>query len=74
MSRALKNNFVEAPDKGGQAFNHLKEKIPKLGEAKLKEDVFVGQQIKKMLTYSTFGIKVTNIELAAWSFLKASSF
>ncbi|KAG8225103.1 hypothetical protein J437_LFUL004023 [Ladona fulva] len=39
-------------------------------EAKLKEDIFVRLQIRKLLKDPTFDTKVETIELAAWSSLK----
>lgn len=67
----LMKNFVKALHKGGEAFNHLKEKFPKLSEAKVKEGIFVGPQIRKLLKDPTFDSKLTNIELAAWSSFRA---
>lgn len=67
----LIKNFVKALDKGSEAFNHLKEKFPKLSEAKLKEGIFVGPQIRKLLKDPTFDTKLTDIQLAAWSSFKA---
>ncbi|KAG8238037.1 hypothetical protein J437_LFUL017611 [Ladona fulva] len=67
----LMKNFVKALDNGGHVFDHLKEKFPELSEAKLKECIFVGLQIRKLLKDSTVYTKLTNIEYASWPSFKA---
>ena len=47
--------------------NSLKKKsFVKLSDAKLKEGVFVGSQIRNLLIDPTFDTKLTDIQLAAW--------
>jgi hypothetical protein len=41
--------FVKALLKEGECFKYLCEKVPGLSDAKLKEDVFVGPDIRKLL-------------------------
>jgi hypothetical protein len=41
-------NFVKAMDKNGDGFLFLKLKFPKLNDAKIKEGIFVGPQIRKL--------------------------
>ncbi|GBN05935.1 hypothetical protein AVEN_205981-1 [Araneus ventricosus] len=41
-------------DKTGDGFNFLKTKFPRLSEAKIKEGIFVGPQIKQLFKNSTF--------------------
>ncbi|GBN26262.1 hypothetical protein AVEN_88691-1 [Araneus ventricosus] len=50
----LVKNLVKAMDKNGPAFKYLHEKFPRLSVAKIKEDVFVGTQIKQLFRYSKF--------------------
>jgi hypothetical protein len=45
----MKKNFVKATNKHGKGFEHLIEKLPKLGEVKLKEGVFIGPQIREII-------------------------
>jgi hypothetical protein len=47
-------NFVKAMDRTGSAFNYLAEKFPRLSEAKIKEGVFVGSQIRKLFRDGMF--------------------
>ncbi|XP_050822620.1 uncharacterized protein LOC127057686 [Gopherus flavomarginatus] len=45
----LMKNFVKAIDKTQAAFKYLHGKFPRLSEAKIKEGVFVGPQIRELL-------------------------
>jgi len=40
----LVNKFVKAMNKHDKGFEYLREKFPKLGDGKLKEDIFIGLQ------------------------------
>lgn len=42
----LMKQFVKALDKSGQCFKYLCEKFPALSDAKLKEGIFIGPQIR----------------------------
>ena len=42
-------NFVKALDKNGAAFQHLASVFPGFSEVNLKEDIFVGPQIRECL-------------------------
>ncbi len=42
-------NFVKAMDKTDQAFKYLTSKFPRLSNAKIKEGVFIGPQIRELL-------------------------
>ena len=50
----LVNQFVKALDKGGKCFQYLISKFPKMFSAKIKEGVFDGTQIKKLVKDSNF--------------------
>ena len=45
----LMRNFVKAMDKTGSGFMCLSIKFPKMTEAKIKEGVFIGPQIRQLL-------------------------
>ncbi|GBO25677.1 hypothetical protein AVEN_51894-1 [Araneus ventricosus] len=62
----LIKNFVKALDKEGGVFKHLRELFPQLIEAKLKERIFVGPQIRKLICVSFSEIKFNQKELATW--------
>ncbi|XP_017466154.1 PREDICTED: uncharacterized protein LOC108378862 [Rhagoletis zephyria] len=45
----LIKNFVKALDKEGEAFDYLKTVFPDISQAKIKEGIFVGPQIRKLI-------------------------
>lgn len=64
-------NFVKAMNKEGDGFLYLKTVFSKLSDAKLKEGIFVGPQIRTLMKDPNFDKKLTNKELDAWLSLKA---
>ena len=48
-------NFVKGMNQEGRAFKYIREKFPKLSDAKVKEGIFVGPQIRELVKdpYST---------------------
>lgn len=63
----LMKNFVKALDKESSAFRYLKTIFPHLSDAKIKEGVFVGPQITKLLNDENFEDHLSEDELAAWN-------
>ncbi|GFO37320.1 hypothetical protein PoB_006382500 [Plakobranchus ocellatus] len=63
-------NFVKALNKDGQAFLYLRQKFPTLSDAKVKEGIFIGPQIKAMLKDEVFLTKMTPVESEAWNAFK----
>jgi len=51
---SLMKNFVKAMDRTGSAFKYLAEKFPQLREAKIKEGVFMGPQIRRLFRDNIF--------------------
>jgi hypothetical protein len=47
-------NFVKAMDRTGSSFKYMAEKFPRLSEAKIKKEVFMGPQIRKLFRDDTF--------------------
>ena len=47
-------NFVKTFHKNGAAFQYLSTVFPGLSAANLKEDIFVGPQIREVLKYTDF--------------------
>jgi hypothetical protein len=45
----LKKKFVKAMIQEEAAFTYLQEKFPRLSEAKLKEGIFIGPQIRDLI-------------------------
>ncbi|GBM45694.1 hypothetical protein AVEN_14139-1 [Araneus ventricosus] len=53
-------------NKTGDGFNFLKTKFPRLSEAKIKEGIFVGPQIRQLFKDSTFMKHLNRKEKRAW--------
>lgn len=64
-------NFVKAMDRNGRGFLYLKQKFPRISEAKIKEGIFVGPQIRKIMTDELFDNVLNEAELRAWSAFKS---
>jgi hypothetical protein len=47
-------NFVKAMDKNGTRFMYLKHKLLRLSDAKIKEGIFVGPQIRELIKMNNF--------------------
>ncbi|XP_065449041.1 uncharacterized protein LOC103306399 isoform X1 [Chrysemys picta bellii] len=62
----LMKNFVKAIDKTQAAFKYLHGKFPRLSEAKIKEGVFVGPQIRELLRDDAFDHALRGKEKTAW--------
>jgi hypothetical protein len=63
----LMNTSVKALDKNGAAFKYLFEKFPEISEAILKEDIFIGPQIRMLLKDTAFSSTMTSVESQAWN-------
>lgn len=58
--------FVKALSKEGDCFKYLRDKFPALSEAKIKEGVFVGPDIRKLMKDPQFETKMNVKEKVAW--------
>ncbi|GBN94057.1 hypothetical protein AVEN_33293-1 [Araneus ventricosus] len=67
---SLTKQFVKALPKEGECFKYFCDQFPGLSEAKLKEDVFVGPDIRKMIKDENFEIKIETNEGKAWESFK----
>ena len=67
----LMKNFVKAVDKSGRAFQYLRAKFQRLSEAKLKEGIFIGPQIRNLLDDAVFERTLTPVEKNAWLAFKS---
>jgi len=59
-------NFVKAMNKEGNGFIYLRQKFPMLSDAKIKEGVFIGPQIRELLKDDNFKKSMSKNEKAAW--------
>jgi hypothetical protein len=50
----LMKNFVKALDRNSVGFMYLKHKFPSLSDAKIKEGIFIGPQIRELIKYEQF--------------------
>ncbi|GBM29458.1 hypothetical protein AVEN_255843-1 [Araneus ventricosus] len=64
--------FVKALPKDGECFKYLCHQFPGLSEAKLKEDVFVGPDKRKMMKDENFETKMETNGRKAWESFKLS--
>ncbi|GBM23691.1 hypothetical protein AVEN_257609-1, partial [Araneus ventricosus] len=60
-------NFVKAMDCGRSGFQYLRLNSPKVSEAKIKEGIFIGPQIRQLMKDPVFESKLTEKEAAAWT-------
>lgn len=67
----LIKNFVKALDNNSDAFRHLSNTFPELSYAKVKEGVFIGPQIRKIIADSHFEDLLSSTEKDAWLAFKS---
>ncbi|UYV73527.1 K02A2.6-like [Cordylochernes scorpioides] len=60
-------NFVKAMDRNASGFAYLKQKNSNISEAKIKEGIFVGPQIRELQQDGNFQNSLNEIEAAAWN-------
>ena len=66
----LMKNFVKGMNQEGQAFKYLRDKFPRLSDAKVKEGIFVGPQIRQLVKDPAFDRVLEGKEKEAWEALK----
>ena len=66
----LMKNFVKALDKNSDAFRYLQKIFPNITEGKLKEGIFIGPQIRKIMKDSQFENLLSVKEKSAWNSFK----
>jgi hypothetical protein len=62
--------FVRALDRSGPCYRYPTQKFPSLSEAKVKDGVFDGSQIRQLIRGSTFTNSVNDLELQARDLFK----
>jgi hypothetical protein len=63
-------NFVKAMNQEEAAFTYSREKFSRLSEAKLKENIFIGPQIRDIIKDEYFDKLLQGDEKAAWDSFK----
>ncbi|UYV61157.1 hypothetical protein LAZ67_1003618 [Cordylochernes scorpioides] len=63
----LMKNLVKAMDRNASGFAYLKQKFSSISEAKIKEGIFVGPQIRELQQDGNFQNSLNEVEAAAWN-------
>jgi hypothetical protein len=66
----IMKQFVKALDKSGLCFQYLGRKFAALSEAKVKDGMFDGPQIRQLMKDTAFIGTMSDIELQAWNAFK----
>lgn len=66
----IMKQFVKALQHEKPAFQYLKKKFPKISDAKIKEGIFVGPQIRQLMLDLDFDATMDDLEIAAWNAFK----
>ena len=70
LKLGLMKNFVKAMNQEEAAFTYLQEKFPRLSEAKLKEGIFIGPQIRDLIKDEYFDKPFQGDIKVAWDSFK----
>ena len=62
----LMKQFVKALNKDGNCYKYICKKFPGISDAKVKEGIFVGPQIRKLISDTLFEETMTDTEKQAW--------
>ena len=54
-------------DKDGEGFQYLISKFPRISDAKLKEGIFIGPQIRELMKDENFKIRLNDTKKRAWT-------
>ena len=66
----IMKQFVKALDTAGPRFQHLQQTFPLLSQEKVKEGIFDGQQIRKLMTDDFFTKTMNDVQREAWESFK----
>ena len=47
-------NFLKGMDKTGRGFKYVRNKFPNVSDTKIKEDLFIGPQIRELMQDKQF--------------------
>ena len=62
----LIKNSVKAIDQNSTGYTYLKDKFPRISEAKIRGGVFVGPQIRQIIHDIKSEDQLSEVEKAAW--------
>ena len=66
INRGLMKNIVKCIDKTGRGFEYLRNKFPNVSDAKIKEGIFIGTQIREIMQDKQFDEDLNETERNAW--------
>jgi len=61
---------LKAGNKESEEFGYLRQRFPKISEAKVKAEIFVGPQIAQLFEKHDFSAKLNSTERRAWKALE----
>lgn len=67
----LMKQFTKALKKEGECYKYLHSQFPNLSDAKIKEGIFVGPDIRKLMKDDDFEKTMTSVEKNAWTSFKS---
>jgi len=56
-------NFVKGMDKTGRGFEYVRNKFPNVSDAKIKEGIFIGPQIRELMQDKQFDEDLNETEM-----------
>jgi len=59
-------SFVKGMDKTGRGFQYVRNKFPNVSDAKIKEGIFIGPQIRELMQDKQFDADLNGTERNAW--------
>ena len=59
-------NFVKGMDKIGRGFEYVRNEFPNVNDAKIKEGIFIGPQIRELMQDKQFDEDLNETERNAW--------
>jgi len=62
----LMKNSVKGMDKTGRGFEYVRNKFPNMSDAKIKEGIFIGPQIRELMQDKQFDEDLNETERNAW--------
>jgi len=66
IKQGLVKNFVKGMDKIGRGFQYVRSKFPNVSDAKIKEGIFLGPQIRELLQDKQFDEDRNETERNSW--------
>jgi len=63
-------NYVKGMDKTGRGLKYVRNKLPNVSDAKIKEGIFIGPQIRELMQDKQFDEDLNGTERNAWLSLK----